>query len=58
MKRFIISTAVFATALTLSAQSSIAEQAKEDLKKNTTLGGCIITRAGYTDNEASNTKSD
>ena len=50
MKRLIVSTAVFATALALSAQTSLAEQAKEDLKKNTTIGGCIITRAGYTDN--------
>ncbi len=58
MKRLIVSTAVFATALALSAQTSLAEQAKEDLKKNTTIGGCIITRAGYTDNDASNTKTD
>ena len=58
MKRFIISTAVFATALTLSAQSNLAQQAKQDLINSFTFGGCVITEANWTDNEAKEAKTD
>lgn len=41
-----------------NAQQSLGEQIKEDFKQNTTIGGCIIGRAGWTDNEASNNETE
>ena len=58
MKKIIISTAVFATAMTLSAQNNLAEQAKQDLINSFTLGGCVITQGGWTDNKAKDAKVD
>ena len=58
MKKIITSTAVFVTAMTLSAQNNLAEQAKQDLINSFTLGGCVITQGGWTDNKSKDAKVD
>lgn len=54
---FSIAAALLCT-VSVSAQQSVAEQAKQDLIQNTNIGGCIIGRAGWNDNEASASNSD
>ena len=54
---FSIAAALLCT-VSVSAQQSVAEQAKQDLIQNTNIGGCIIGRAGWNDNEASSSNSD
>ena len=59
MKAKLIALVALTTAtLAASAQSDLAAKAKQDLVNNTTFGGCIITKASYTDNEAADKKTD
>ena len=60
MKSFIISAIVMMLGNTsvAFAQQNTAEKAKLDLIQNTTIGGCIIGKAGWNDNDASASNSD
>lgn len=57
MKTITLLTAALLMYTTATAQS-VAEQAKQDLIQNTTIGGCIIGRATINDNDAAASNSD
>jgi len=51
MKHFVF-TLLITFSVAMSAQTSLIDQVKKDIVSNTTIGGCIIGRAGWTGNEA------
>ncbi|MCQ2111909.1 MAG: OprO/OprP family phosphate-selective porin [Bacteroidaceae bacterium] len=56
--RVIVLVTMLSATISAFAQSGPLEQVKDDFVQNTTFGGCIIGRAGWTDNEASKSETD